>query len=352
MQSRLGIDAAAVRLLNPQTQILEYVAGQGFRSTVTVGQQSDHCLEGACAECTVQQCRPLYIPDIRQSRNERLLSAFVNEGFFTYYRIPLILKDQIKGVLELFHRSRLTLDHGWRDFLDTLAGQASIAINNKELFNRLQEANAQITTAYDATIASLVRALELRDAETEGHSRRVTEMTLRLAQTLGVRDADLEDMRRGAILHDIGKIAVPDHILLKPGPLTAEEWHIMRQHPVTAYRMLAPIPFLQAALTIPYAHHEKWDGTGYPQGLQGEAIPLAARIFAVVDVWDALRFDRPYRKGWTEAQVCAYLQEQAGHHFDSQVVAAFLHIIGCHHESPRQMCIEACSEQWSIDKIF
>jgi len=182
----------------------------------------------------------------------------------------------------------------------------------------------ELQGAYDETIAGWARALDLRDHETEGHSRRVTEMTLSLARAMGVCDSDLVHVRRGALLHDIGKMGVPDAILLKPGPLTEEEWPIMRRHPDLAVAMLEPIAFLRPALDIPHCHHERWDGTGYPRGLRGEEIPLAARIFAVVDVWDALRHDRPYRPAWPEGRVRDHLHSLAGTHLDPAVVAAFL----------------------------
>ena len=157
-------------------------------------------------------------------------------------------------------------------------------------------------------------------------------MTLRLARALGMKEEELVHVRRGALLHDIGKMGVPDGILLKPGSLTPEEWEIMRRHPQYAYEMLSPIAYLRLALDIPYCHHEKWDGTGYPRGLKGEQIPLAARIFAVVDVWDALGSDRPYRPAWPPEKLYAYLKEEAGKHFDPRVVEVFLKILKEVHE--------------------
>ncbi|MBI1876793.1 MAG: response regulator [Chloroflexi bacterium] len=192
---------------------------------------------------------------------------------------------------------------------------------------KLEQAHRELQEAYEATIEGWSRALELRDNETQDHTQRVTEITLRLARALGISEVELGHIRHGALLHDIGKIAVSDSILLKPGPLTAEEWAIMRRHPTYAYELLSSIAYLHPALDIPYCHHEKWDGTGYPNGLKGEQIPLAARIFSVVDVWDALRFDRPYRPGWPQEKVKEYIQEQAGKHFDPQVVPVFLKMI-------------------------
>ena len=178
----------------------------------------------------------------------------------------------------------------------------------------------------DATINGWVQALIRRDKETGEHTRRVTEMTMKLARAMNVDEADLIHIRRGALLHDIGKIGIPDAILHKPGPLTDDQMEVVRRHPTYAYEWLAPIAALRPALAIPYCHHERWDGTGYPRGLKGEQIPLSARMFAVVDTWDALGSDRPYRKAWQEEEVRNHLCLLAGTHFDSEVVANFLRL--------------------------
>jgi len=191
------------------------------------------------------------------------------------------------------------------------------------LFNNLERSNQELIHAYDATITGWSAAMDMRDKETEGHTQRVTEMTVRLAERMGFSQQDLVHVRRGALLHDIGKIGVPDRILLKPGKLTEEEWVIMRKHPVYAYEFLKPIPYLGPSLDIPYCHHEKWDGTGYPRGLKGEDIPLSARIFASVDIYDALTSDRPYRPAWTEEKTLEYIQSLRGSHLDPQVVDMF-----------------------------
>ncbi|MCG2787251.1 MAG: PAS domain S-box protein [Anaerolineae bacterium] len=188
----------------------------------------------------------------------------------------------------------------------------------------LQRAHHDLAEAYEATIEGWSRVLDLRDKETEGHTQRVTEMTLRLARALGVSDEELVHIRRGALLHDIGKMAISDSILQKPGPLGEDEWKAMRLHPEYAHQMLYPIVYLRPALDIPYCHHEHWDGSGYPRGLKGEEIPLAARIFAIVDVWDALLSNRPYRKGSTEEAVLAYIQKHAGAYFDPRLVESFI----------------------------
>jgi len=184
-----------------------------------------------------------------------------------------------------------------------------------------------VALAYEATLEGWARALELRDVEPEGHSARVTDLALHLAKAVGMSDRDLVHVRRGALLHDIGKMGVPDRILFKLGLLTEDEWEVLRQHPAYAYDLLSPIPCLRPALDIPYCHHERWDGTGYPRGLRGSQIPLAARVFAVVDVWDAMYSDRCYRPAWSRDQVNDYLHDQAGAHFDPQVVRAFFDLL-------------------------
>jgi len=185
---------------------------------------------------------------------------------------------------------------------------------------------SDLAKAHEETLEGWSRAMDFRDKETEQHTQRVTKMTVQIARYMGLSETKIMRIRQGALLHDIGKIAVPDNILLKPGKLTEEEWVIMRKHPEYAYEMLWPIKFLRPALDIPYCHHERWDGSGYPRGLKGEEIPLAARIFAVVDVWDALRSERPYRKGWSGKRVYEYIKEQSGKHFDPQIVELFIEL--------------------------
>ena len=208
----------------------------------------------------------------------------------------------------------------------TLARHAAVAIERAVLFKDLQRSNTELNHAYDSTLLGWAKTLELRDEETKGHADRVTNNAVGLAEALGIDEEELKFIKWGSLLHDIGKMGVPDSILLKPGKLSEEEWVLMRQHPIYAYNTLSGIDFLKKSLDIPYAHHEKWDGTGYPRGLTGEEIPLPARIFAIVDVWDALTSDRPYRKAWSEKKAIAHLQEQAGKHFDPEVVKAFLKI--------------------------
>jgi PAS domain S-box-containing protein/putative nucleotidyltransferase with HDIG domain len=208
----------------------------------------------------------------------------------------------------------------------TPAAQVNVrdVTERKRAEKEIRRSKNELALAYDATLVGWVKALDLRDRETEGHSQRVAEMCVRLAQAVGYEGEDIETIRRGALLHDIGKMGIPDHILFKPGPLTDEEWSLMRKHPEYAYEWLAPIEYLRPSLDIPYSHHEKWDGTGYPRGLKGEDIPLPARIFAIVDVWDALRSKRPYREVWPEEKVCNYIRSLSGKQFDPMVVEVFL----------------------------
>jgi HD-GYP domain-containing protein (c-di-GMP phosphodiesterase class II) len=236
--------------------------------------------------------------------------------------VPLQLKETTLGVIYVDNSVRTgmftELD---RDLLAAVAGIAAISIDNAH-------AHMETVLAVEKSLEAMAKFLELRDYETNGHCERVVEQTLQLGQALGLAGDDLVQLKRGALLHDYGKNAIPDAILRKPGPLDNSEKAIMDRHPAYAYEQLSPIEFLRPALDIPYCHHEKWDGTGYPRGLSGEAIPLAARIFSVVDVWDALTNDRVYRKAWTARQTAEYLFEKAGSHFDPLVVRAFLRLKG------------------------
>jgi HD-GYP domain-containing protein (c-di-GMP phosphodiesterase class II) len=205
---------------------------------------------------------------------------------------------------------------------------AELTRSFNHMVTSLNESKMDLLKAYDSTLEGWSTALELRDRETEGHTQRVTDMTLQLAEAMGASSEELVDIRRGALLHDIGKMGIPDSILLSTGTLSAQEWEIMRKHPVYAYELLWPIEYLRPALEIPLCHHERWDGKGYPRGLKGEEIPLAARIFAVVDVWDAMRSDRPYRKALPDDEVCQYIWESAGSQFDPEVVKCFFRLLG------------------------
>ena len=220
-----------------------------------------------------------------------------------------------------------------RLFFDEMSGQEEIQASSRNINERkeaeaaLKRAHASLQEAYEKTIEGWVRALDLRDKETEGHTQRVTDMAVNLAKAIGCSEDEIIHIRRGALLHDMGKMGIPDEILQKPGPLTELEWEIMRRHPELAYQMLSRIEYLKEAIIIPYYHHERWDGSGYPHKLKGEDIPLHARLFAVVDVWDALSSDRPYRKKLPQNEVMEYLKNESGKLFDPEIVEKFLSLI-------------------------
>ena len=323
---QLKVDAADIYLLNPHLQSLEFSASRGFTRH---GNEHVHLKIGDSQAGRAVRERSLVFISNLATLEESIQnpSRLAGEGFKTYHALPLSAKGEVNGVIEVYHRTPFTHDAGWLSLFETIAGQAGIAIDNARLFEGLQQSNMELFMAYDATIEGWSRALDLRDKETEGHTQRVTEMTEKLATAMGVSREEMVHIRRGALLHDIGKMGVPDHILLKPGPLTPEEWISMRKHPQHAYDMLVPIEYLHQALDIPYCHHEKWDGSGYPRQLVGEQIPLSARIFSVVDVWDAVTSDRPYRPAWTKEHAVEHIRAGSGTHFDPMVVESFLDMI-------------------------
>ncbi|MCC6300757.1 MAG: GAF domain-containing protein [Anaerolineales bacterium] len=321
----LNVDAMDILIYRPELQSLSLLTSAGFK-TPSPSRPLLRIGEGLAGQ-VLTKGRIDHVIDLKNSPDIKRDPLLLREGFVTYIGVPLIVKGQIKGVFEAFHRSSLAPNAEWMQFLQTLAGQAAIAIDNAHLFDNLQKSNQELTQAYDITLEGWSRALELRDRETQGHTRRVTELTMRLAKSMGIKDDELVNIYRGVLLHDIGKMGVPDQILRKTGPLTEAEWDEMRRHPQYAYDLLSPISYLRPSLDIPYCHHEHWDGSGYPRGLKGEQIPLSARIFSVVDVWDALRSDRPYRKAWSPEKVLDYIKESAGTILDPHVVELFLKLI-------------------------
>jgi putative nucleotidyltransferase with HDIG domain len=320
----IGADAGAIALLEPDGNSVCYP--YLYNLPEHLNQQPAARGSGLAWEVITTR-HPRLVPSYAHYPNA--LAEWVQAGICAAVSVPILSGQECAGALTLFS---LTPGKTFSDrdqcLAESVGQQAAIAMNNAALYDSVQRAHAELALAYDATLEGWARALELRDRETVGHSQRVTNMTLRLAHTIGIRGVnDLVHLRRGALLHDIGKMGISDSILLKPGPLTPEEWAIMRKHPVYAYEMLGSIPSLCQSLSIPYCHHEKWDGTGYPRGLKGEAIPLDARLFAVVDVWDALCSDRPYHKAWPIGKTVDYIRTQAGMHFDSEIVKVFLDII-------------------------
>jgi HD-GYP domain-containing protein (c-di-GMP phosphodiesterase class II) len=322
----LRVDAVSILLLNHETNILNYSSGKGFLTNVLhparlkVG-------EGFAGRVALER-RMINIANLAGAIQDVQPSALVSqERFVAYYGVPLVAKGKTLGVLEIFHRAPLNPDADWLEFLNIISGQAAIAIDSAMMYRDLQRSNVELGLAYDATIDGLARALDLRGKEPEEHTRRVTDLTVRLATRMGMERQALVPLRRGAILHDIGMVAIPDGILFKAGPLTTEEWEIMHRHPDIAADLLTPITYLAPALEIPRHHHEKWDGSGYPNHLSGEHIPLAARLFALADVYDALTSDRPYRGAWTMREAASYIEDQTGKHFDPHLVPEFLKLV-------------------------
>ncbi|MCC6568404.1 MAG: HD domain-containing protein [Anaerolineales bacterium] len=322
-RKHLRMDVVSVLLFNPYSLRFEnaVVAGAQTSEIQSAWIRMGETVIGRAAF----ERQTLIFPDVSQEPQLELVGK--SEGFLSCFALPLIAKGKIVGVMYLGHRSIFQPNQDWLDFLESLAGQAAMAIESIKAFEDLQRSNFELALAYSRTIEGWSRALDLRDMQTKDHTSRVTELTLKLAHLVGMNEIEIMHVKHGALLHDIGKMGIPDAILLKDDYLSDEEWEIMRRHPAYAYEMLSPVEYLRPALDIPYCHHEKWDGTGYPRGLAGEQIPLAARLFAVVDVWDALRSNRPYRKGWNEDQVREYIRSQSGTHFDPYAVDLFLRLL-------------------------
>lgn len=323
----MKVDAADILTYEESSRSLIYATGKGFnRKPISFYNIQ---LGNGCAGSIAQTRRMRWSGNLMidiEAQNECNL-RWPGEGFSSYCGVPLIAKGMIKGVLELFHRKPLQPDDEWFKFLDTMSGQAAIAIDNATMFNRLEQSHLELMLAYDSTLEGWARSLELHELEAPGHAQRIVMLAQMLAHETGMAQNEMIHFRRGVLLHDVGKIAIPTAILNKPGKLTEEEWNIVRQHPQKAFEILSGISFLQPAMDVPYYHHEKWDGSGYPHGLSGEQIPLGARIFALVDVWDSLTSDRPYRKAWAVTDAVNYLREQAGKHFDPTLVEPFIQIV-------------------------
>jgi PAS domain S-box-containing protein len=325
VSSLLQVDAADVLVSEEATGVLVFGAAKGFYTDALRHSQLRPG-EGLAGSAALEQTE-VFIPDLKQTTSFDRSPHFAQEGFVSYCGLPLLAKGRVGGVLELFTRRPLVPTESWWESARAFASQAAVAMDSANLFVELERSNLDLVRAYDATLEGWAKAHDLRDHETVGHSKRVAQVAVRLGSALGVPGKSLVNIYRGALLHDIGKLAIPDSILRKPGKLNDDEWALMRQHPTLAYELLKGIPYLVPALDIPRYHHEHWDGNGYPDQLRGETIPLSARIFAVVDVWDALRSNRPYRDAWPLDQVLAYLKERRGAQFDPEVVDAFLGII-------------------------
>ena len=322
----LAVDAADVLYFHADRKALQQYSRSGFRQKILnfndleigVG------LGGKVAETRTT----LYVTDLGASEHEvnRKLE-FETEKFVSYVGVPLITKGRLVGVLEIFQRDILKPTDDWFSLLEMVAGLAAIAIDFQNLYQNLAKSQAEISTAFDKLIVGWAEALELRGIESKGHSSRVVELTLDLAKRLDLKEEEMQDLRRGALLHDIGKMGIADEILLKKTHLSKEERKKIGKHPVDAFNLLAPVKVLDNALDIPLYHHERWDGAGYPEGISGEEIPLYARIFAVIDVWDAMLTSRPYRKAFSREEAIKHIEEQSGKHFDPKIAKAFLEMV-------------------------
>jgi PAS domain S-box-containing protein/putative nucleotidyltransferase with HDIG domain len=322
----LRIDAVSIELYAAQFNMLHTAVQSGFEKPMPEDVPFPAAVD--LTDWELVEEFSIHIPEkLNEHRSGSRLVFPDNGQFAACFGLPLVAKAEVKGLFRVYLKEPLTPEQHWLDFFYNLAAQTAIALDNFEMLRNLKQSNTDLLEAYEATIEGWSKALNYRDAETEEHSERTTRWTIELAREMGYSEDDLVFIRRGALLHDIGKVAVPDSILNKPGPLTDEEWVHMRRHPVAAYEVLAPIKFLKKSLDIPYSHHERWDGSGYPRGLAGDEIPLSARIFSVIDVFDALTTDRPYRKAWPQEKVISYLKENSGIQFDPTVVDEFLRLL-------------------------
>ena len=319
-----GADAAALLIYKSTTGLLEAVAAQGWLKKVYEKPfRKDEGLVGFVFGSghtyispnlrqdpfLLARSRP-FVPDPSSSISVPVKNERGTSGVFT-----LAVKDPSRITKELVQ------------FVEMFGSYCGIVLGRSEQIQELRQAKDEVAQAYDETLRGWARALGYRDSETFEHTERVTELSSALGKALGLEERQLEALRRGAILHDIGKIGIPDAILGKPGALTEEEQAVMRTHAAFAYELLKPIDFLKDAVVVPYCHHEHWDGSGYPRGLKGEQIPLLARIFTVADVYDALTSDRPYRAAWTKEQTLDYIRSQSGKIFDPHIVEVFLSVI-------------------------
>ena len=272
---------------------------------------------------------PVFVADwAREEMSDVERAVCEARGLRSILYVPLMVSEDAVGAFIVGTVDRVRdFEASDVDLCRALSHEIGLALANAQLHESLKQSHDDLEWAYDATLEGWSLALEMRDDETRGHAHRVSTLSAELARSVGLSEEDVMHVRRGALLHDIGKMVVPDAILHKPGPLTDDEWEIMRRHPENAREFLSKIEYLQPALDIPYCHHERWDGSGYPQGLAGDDIPMSARVFAVIDTYDALTSDRPYRAAWPERDAIAHIRAGAGSHFDPAVVERFLQMM-------------------------
>ena len=322
----LGVEFVNVLYLAPGRDMFVLEAGRGWREGV-VGHLEVSADTATMAAYVIDRAGPVISADIPAETRFPPPALLLDHGVRGSVAVPIEYGRETFGILGAHSSAPGERDPTDVAFMQGVANVLAASLRHRRFADALRESNRQLRSAYDATIEGWAQALDLRDHETEGHTRRVTDLSVALGRALGFGERDIETLRRGAMLHDIGKMGVPDAILHKAGPLTDEEWAIMRTHPTLAKEMLGRIGFLGDAVEVPYCHHERWDGSGYPRGLAGEEIPLSARVFAVVDVYDALTSDRPYRAAWAPEKALEYIEREAGTHFDPAVVRAFAEMI-------------------------
>ena len=326
IQKSLDSDAIALYLNDKGTNDLSCRAYCGFRTELV--EQAHISYGQAYVGLAAEEQRIISISNFDGIDPQSLYSKLIHaEDFTSQHCAPIMIAGKTIGVLEVFQRKTFSPNSEWLILFDAIATQTGLAMDYNSINADLQKAYMDLELSYEATIEGWSAAMDYRDQETEGHSKRVTSLALSLAARLGISEEKIVSISRGALLHDVGKIGIPDSILKKPGPLSAEEWVLMKRHPLIAYEMLSRIPYLKESLSIPLYHHEKWDGSGYPEGLKGDKIPLAARLFSIIDVFDALTSDRPYRKAWDLTETLQYIREQAGIQFDPKIVEVFISMI-------------------------
>lgn len=324
-QNQLDVSAVDILFYNQNSQILSYIYGHGFHNSGKGDINLD--TKNSLASQVIRGRKMIQLNDLKGVNAESLPPNFGSEGFVSYIGMPLMAKSKVNGVLEIFERTEIKHDRDWYDFLEAFAHQASIAIDNSGLFENLQKLNIAIASAYDTTIETWAQTLEIRDATYVGHATRVMDLSVKIASAMGLSGDVITHLRHGVLMHDIGMLGIPESILMDPGDLNEEQWKIVHTHPRIAFDLLSHIPNWRQALDIPYCHHEKWDGTGYPQGLKNDVIPLCARICALADVYDTLQMERPFRSAWNKTTAENYIRDGAGSYFDPGVVRVFFSLL-------------------------
>lgn len=327
----LEADAADILILNAPANMLEFCGARGFIDPMTTHLRIP--LTTSTAGQVLLENQAIAISSLEENPLSFTRKNMLVENFQSYFARPLSVKGETVGVMEVFFRRPSYPDDEWINFYNALATQAAVAYDSHRKYTDLQKIQQNMASSLRSTIETWSRTLELHEIETHGHIRRVTNETLQIAKLVGIREEDLPNIERGALLHDIGKLAIMDDILQKKGALTDEEWTEIKRHPEISRELLSNVKLLEDAVDIPYSHHENWDGSGYPQGLKGEEIPLPARIFAVVETYDALISPRPYREAWSKKQAIQYLIEQKGKKFDPKIVDLF---VDTHAKNPTQ----------------